>query len=334
MYTFLTDIADPFVSHLEYEGITQDPVLFVTAQVTCGNEVVGSISSVDFEIIDDDHVDVTFYGLQSIIAGYMKSNNRTISTFDIEYTIGFERGAGTVDESLDILYNRFKITGTTAQMLLTNRFLMSSDYVIAPVNNQLILPHYFPSGRTIVKIRVYAQVDNGIDYNEWNYPINMPAAGMGNVVFVPSDYIQEGFENYLYWEVRYPNASQVFTVYPLRDNYSHRILFRNRFNIQTTVYILGAHTTEQSKEYESGVINDKLVPYDIERIITHTLSADAVSPQLIPYLREIAISEDVAIDGEPIIVTEYDIPSSDELNASTAFSLSYQPQTKNGIDKL
>lgn len=334
MYTFLTDIADPFVSHLEYEGITQDPVQFVTAQVTCGNEVVGSISSVDFEIIDDDHVDVTFYGLQSIIAGYMKSKGKTIASFDIEYTIGFEQGAGTVDKSLDILYNRFKITGTTAQMLLTNRFLMSSDYVIAPVNNQLILPHYFPSGRTTVKIRVYAQVDNGIDYNEWNYSVNMPAAGMGNVVFVPSDYIQEGFENYLYWEVRYPNASRVFTVYPLRDNYYHRILFCNRFNIQTTVYILGAHTTEQSKEYESAAINQQLVPYDIERVITHTLSADAALPQLLPYLREICMSEDVAIDGEAVIVTEYDIPSTDTLGEPFAFSLKYQSNIKNGIDKL
>lgn len=334
MYTFLTDIADPFVSHLEYEGITQDPVQFVTAQVTCGNEVVGSISSVDFEIIDDDHVDVTFYGLQSIIAGYMKSKGKTIASFDIEYTIGFDEGAGSAEDSIDVLYNRYKITGTTAQNLLQYNFLQLSRTIVADVDDTISVYHYFPSGTTVVKIREYAQTDDGIDYNEWSLRFQLTEPGIKPISFTPSEYVQTGFENYMYWEVILPNSSIVITVYPLREKYYHHITFRNTFGLLQHAYIPGTVTSEQEKEYELGTINGENVAYDVERIITNTLSADAALPQLLPYLREICMSEDVTIDDEAVIVTEHDIPSTDTLGEPFAFSLKYQSNIKNGIDKL
>lgn len=329
---FLHELGDPYKTSFPFQP-TEEGVKSVTVRIEHGNEVVSEVSTVDYSI-SGNIITASFFGLRSIVAGYMIEHLLSLTDFNLVYSVDDGGGIATYEEQFSVLYTRYRTSGMSADDYLNNYFLVSDNNIIAPVDESLTFSHYFPVGRTTVKIRVYAQVENGIDYNEWNYLVVMPDSGIGHVSIKPSNYIQEGYENYLYWEVRFPNASQVLTIYPLRDRYFHHIVFKNRFGLFEDVFIPCQHTTEQSKEYESAAINQQLVPYDIERVITHTLSADSIAPQLMPYLREICISEDVAIDGEPVIITEYDIPTSDELNASTAFSLSYQPVKVNGIDTL
>lgn len=329
---FLHELSDPYTTSFPFQPTT-DGIQSVSLRIEQGNGIVAEISTVDYSV-NGNTLTTSFFGLRSVIHAYMKEHLLNIADFTLIFSVDDGGGIATYEEQFSVLFSRFRTQGLTADELLNQHFLNSANFIIAPVDEQLTAYHYFPAGRTTIKIRVYAQVENGIDYNEWSLHFQNIEPGIYPITITPSEYIQIGYENYLYWEIIAPNSANVLTIYPLRDKYNHHIQFLNRFGLVEDVFIPCQHATEQEKEYESGVINDKLVPYDIERIITHTLSADAVSPQLIPYLREIAISEDVAIDGEPIIVTEYDIPSSDELNASTAFSLSYQPQTKNGIDKL
>lgn len=331
MYQYLSDIADPFTQVVTFQEASD--IISVTAEVQCGNAIVGSVNTIDFHITTGDNVSVTCYGIQSLIAYWMKANDLTVADFTIVYS--GDNGSGIDAQSVDlsILYTRFKVQGQTAAAVIANQFLNTQPTFVVPDGQSIRIARYFPSGRTTLKVREYFERDGGIDWTEFNLPVVMPSAGISILTINPSEYVHEGDKVY-YWEIRYPNNTNVITIYHMREAYYHKVSYRNRFNLMEDVYVPCSVRTEHTKEYESGTINGKLIPYDIERTITHTLQADALTPQLLHQLREACISDKVFINGEEVIITEHDLPSTDALNEPIAFSLSYQSATINGIDTL
>lgn len=307
----------------------------VTSTHTAVLKVVkGSTNVATIEGLVDDNGIWSFYGLKDVIRNNMLENDAHIASYTITYSlINGEITAETDTDSIDVLFCDDSVAAPLADDLVLSQFLHSRHAFIAPGITERL--YFVNDGEQLYHKEVVALID-GVPTTFTTTP-TLPRN---------RNYIDVAMEDTLSYDmdeivsIKITCGTRIITFHAIQEDVQI-FRFRNRYNVLETIPLQCGIIKKPGTEFETAMIGNVSVRYDIEHSTPYELATPTIIPQLVEPLLQLVrshyvehynptrnIEGDDVIGWENIIITDYTLEPSDTHNSPVTFEMTFERANK------
>lgn len=296
--------------------------------------VKGSTNVATIEGLVDDNGIWSFYGLKDVIRNNMLENDAHMASFTITYSlINGEITAETDTDSIDVLFCDDNVAAPLAEDLVLSQFLHSRHAFIAPGMTERLF--FIPNAEPSYQKKVVTLIDG--QTSTWT-TTHLIYTGLDHIDVTMDDTAQYDIEDIV--SITITCGSRVITFFAIHDDVQ-LFRFRNRYNVLETIPLQCGIIQKPGTEFETAMIGNVSVRYDIEHSTPYELATPTIIPQLVEPLLQLVrshyvehynqtrnIEGDDVIGWETIIITDYTLEPSDTHNSPVTFEMTFERANK------
>lgn len=306
---------------------------------TSDNSVTVTIAVDGVQILNeiyypDTDGNVTLYEVNALLSTYL------LPTLTALVTIGWTTGDSTSSQTFRAFYTTADITDTTADFL-AEHFLTHLHSKETNANWREVL-YFYPSMPTRPRFVGYYD-DNTVVTQD--YPSESPVDQILSLDVSPAQFAQTG-KKLVSFTITAGSRRMDYNVSHEQVEAAPKLLFRNSFGCEETIYCIGTHELEPEYQLTSAYVEGDYRNIDVEekkvfKAFTGPLSADMANwaddlfRSTAVYLFTIAQDQSIARGREVVITTAKSVRNNEvEFTPDYYFEYRYAQRNHNVFDKV